>query len=68
MFTGELEESEKTAFLKKNAERYCISPNGRYIACTFYDYFTDESGESPSTNINYPAIIDTETGTAVLFG
>lgn len=67
MFTGELDEVEDYAYLKKNAERYCISPNGRYIACTFYDFYTDESGSEPSSDINYPALVDTETGEAILF-
>lgn len=65
MFTGELEEDEKTAYIKKQAERYCISPNGKYIGCTFYDYYTD--GTTASKSINYPAIVNTEDGTVTLF-
>lgn len=58
ILTGEVMEAPVPAYLKKTAESYGISPNGRYIAASFYDYVTEGN---VSTQVTYPAVIDTET-------
>lgn len=61
MITGTLIEVDVTSYIRKTAEPYCISPNGRYIGASFHDYMSN-GDDAPASEIVYPVLVDTQTG------